>query len=131
MEIGIIHTPGGGRTVSAITSAADVSIDLTALVGSYVTLETDQPIRYAMVPATGGWSIDPTGALAMASATGLSARGVPGTPYDPTLGGPLPPLLVTAAFPRLLVRAKAGGTSATFVAVVQTSFQVLPPGVAP
>jgi len=129
MEIGVIHTPGGGRLVQSFTSGADVPVDLSALIGTYVTLETDQSIRYAMVPGTGAWSIDPTGAVAIAAATGRAAGAIPGTPYAPADKGPLPTFLVSATFPRLLVRAQ--GTSATYLAIVQTSLQKLEPSIAP
>jgi hypothetical protein len=131
MEIGVIHTPGCGRLIATITNAADTTWDLSAFVGSYVTLETDQAVRFGMIPLAGSWSIDPTGALTATGARAKAAGAIAGTPCDPSLGGPLPQILVSAAFPRLIIRAKAGGTSATFVAVQQTSYQVLPPAVTP
>lgn len=110
MEIPVVVGPGGGRSVTAITSSVETFFDLSSFAGKYVTVLADQNCRVAMVPASGAYTLSMSGALTLS--TSAEKIATPGA----VVGAPLyanveKPLFVSKKFTRLAVRAVSTSTA--------------------
>jgi hypothetical protein len=121
MEYLRVVGPGGARDATDVTSAAVVVLDLSALIGHYVTLTWDQAMFFSQIPPTGTFTLDSTANAVAADKSPTSGAIIPErVAKDATTALAVArDIYVCKEYPRIAMRAQ--GTTATYTEVKVTS----------